>query len=748
MNLEINRKFRDKIAYYIVVLLVYLFISLVMFWQISGGMTSRVVNGTSDVYQSLWSLWWVPYSLFALHSSPYATHLLFYPVGANLVTQTLTPIAGILMAPFDYNLAVAYNTLFFSSFALAGLFMFFLADYIVKNRYAAFIAGLVYAFSPMHIAQSYSHLDWTIVEFIPLFILFFLMMIREEKRKPVYAIGAAISFLLLTFMGDIEQGILAVVFVLISLLLFTAYELRTRRYSVLTRSFYLAFAIMIVLILLLGSPFLIPIFKGITPAVLNETNAISGPAQNMLWSDNLASFFLPSYYNGIFHGLSLSYFNALYALKYQGIQYQHDATEKVSYLGYSVLLLVLLALYYDRKSGFSKTRFWLAVLIVFGWLSLGPLLQVYSTVTPIPALYAVYRHIPYFNILREPGRFDLVVTIALAILAAIGFSELSKKYKGKNVMAMAIAFSVLILIEYNGAPISASYVNQSYMPLHIPTGYKELANVSGNYTTLILPDLPNVTLLNVYPGLAMYWQTAFKKPIVGGYTSRENETQLLSVRSIPLSVSAGYLEAGEGFAYPSPILENYTNVTLFWLGYYNVGFVGVARQAYNASEQQSLLSYLYSVFGQAVYQDNNTTIFSTSTALNAHFGRPLVSYPAGTWLPGFAICSVPYCNVSVENAWWGSNYRGITIYSPNASNATIRFGALSYYAPTQISAYENSPAGFLTTINVTQLPENYSLAMKLQKGFNELFLISGNLSSSPSIDPYLTYGIYNMTVAR
>ncbi len=627
--------------------------------------------------------------------------------------------------------------------------MFMLSRYLVKNDYAAFIAGLIFAFSPMHIAQSYGHLDWTIIEFMPLFILFFMLIIRE--KKPIYALGGAVSFILLAFMGDIEQGIMAVVFVVASLIILVAYELLTKHYSVLSRRVYLALAIMAVLVLVLGAPFFIPIFKGITPTVLNETNLLSGQVQNMLWSNNLASFFLPSYYNGIFHSASLSYYNSTYGLNYGGVQYQADVTERVSYIGYSVLLLVLIALYYDMKSHFRSTRFWLAIFLVFGWLSLGPLLQVSSTVTSVPTLYSAYRLIPYFNILREPGRFDMIATIALAILAAVGFSELMKKHherKGAMLVA-AIIFSVLILVEYNGMPMSPQYANQSYMTLHMPSAYKELANVSSNYTMLILPALPNATAPNLYPGMSMYYQTAFKKPMVGGYTSRENETQLLSVRSIPLAVSAGYLESGQGLAYPSPIIENFTNVTLFWLGYYNIGFVGVIRQAYNATEQGSLLSYLYSALGAPVYQSNTTVVFSTSTALQKNFGKSVVAYPAGTWLPGFAICAAPHCNATVEDAWWGSGYRGITIFSPNATNATIAFSALSYYMPMHVSTYANSASGFIATLNVTQSPAKYSFAMQLNRGFNELFLISENLSTTnPNVDPYLTYGIYNLTVGK
>ena len=99
--------------------LIYLLISLVMFWQITINIFGSAVNGHGDVYQSLFNLWWVPYAIFTLHQSPYFTSLLYYPIGANLITMTMTPLAGIFTAPLQLiSSAFAYNVLFFSSFAL------------------------------------------------------------------------------------------------------------------------------------------------------------------------------------------------------------------------------------------------------------------------------------------------------------------------------------------------------------------------------------------------------------------------------------------------------------------------------------------------------------------------------------------------------------------------------------------------------------------------------------------------------
>ncbi len=407
--------------------LAYLIMALVMFSNISAGIGSVVPNGGGDVYQSMWSLWWVPFSVFALHQSPYITGFLFYPLGANLVSETMVPLAGIVSAPLQAlaGIAVTYNVLFFLSFALGGLFMFLLAKYLTNNNYAAFIAGLIFAFSPMHIAQSYSHLQWTITEFIPLFVLFFMMMIRTGKRR--YAAYSAISFVLLTFMGDIEQGIIMAAFAVISIVILFFLE----RKNILCVRFAANLLTFGVAVLLLGSPFFISI-AGHLSAAVGSASQLSDVAHNMLYSDNLASFFLPSYYNGIFHGIySGTLLQSVYGMTYQGLSYTPDITEKVSYIGYSIIFLVLLALYHEhRRNRLRDIWYWIAILFVFLLFALGPNIQVMGVSTGIPTFYSAYRNIPFFNLVREPGRFDVVVTVALAALAAVGFDHLSKSRYG------------------------------------------------------------------------------------------------------------------------------------------------------------------------------------------------------------------------------------------------------------------------------------------------------------------------------
>lgn len=740
---ELHHTKRSKYTGYLKVALIYLVITLILFWPLTINITNTVVNGGGDVFQTMWNLWWVNYSLFVLHTSPYFTNLLYYPLGASLVTQTLTPIAGILSAPFQLvSMPFAYNSMFFLDFMLSGLFMYLLADHITNNKYAAFIAGLIFAFSPMHIAQSYGHLDWTGIEFLPLYLLFFLKMMKQKDLK--YAFGAGISFLFIAFLGDIEQGIIIVVMTFFILLFYLATKCRS---SILNIGFAKSLSVMVIVILLIGSPFFLSILYGIAnQGALAAASQQSSIQYNEIWSQSVLSYVLPSQFNNQFYGLATSAYGSIF---------YPDPTERTAYLGIIATVLALIAIFYDwKKEKFAKSLQWIFLGVVFFLLSLGPFVQftTFSATTGIPSIYYLYSKIPLFNLVREPGRFDLVVTLALSILAAMGAKELFNherirsitKLKTEQYLTLALGF--LIVIEYVGITTPGPFASSMFINAQIPRGYQELGNVNGNFTVMILPNLPNATKPALYPGMSEYYQTAFKKQIVGGYTSRTNSTQSLTVEVIPLSLSSLYLQEGYGFIYPTPIIENISNVNLLLLAYYNVHFIGVIRSAYNVSSLSTLYVYLTSLFGLPVYQDNTTILFSTANTLAAKAGSHLVAYTTSMWVPGFSLCQSAYsCNSTLSSMWWGPSARSVMVFAPsNQTNVTMTFSSISYAGSSSLQVILNNPQNIVASEQLNQTPKNFSVKLSLQPGLNEL-LFYGHSALYNEANVTINYGLNDIT---
>jgi uncharacterized membrane protein YecN with MAPEG domain len=736
LGINVDRK---EIKQYAMIALAYLLLSLVMFWPIILNIASTVPGTGGDTFQSMWELWWVPYSLFTLHTTPYFTNYIFAPIGADLATQTLAPIAGLVSAVFQpLGLPFAFNMIFLIGFVLSGLFAYMLAFHVTKHKYASFIAGFIYAFSPIHTIQAFGHLQFTNTEFIPLFLLFFLKM--DEGKKPIYAVGAALSFLLLTFMGDIEQGLMAMLIAFFILLYFAL--AKSHRHRLLDKNFLLLFGEMIAVILILGAPAYLSILSLVGPGTLNQTNLQANVLYNELYSPDLLSFFVPSQLNGILSPLS-SGFSSVFA---------PARSERTTYMGYTVILLVLVALVYEYKEKFRSSSIYLILLVLFGLLSIGPYLQINGSLTAVPGLYQLYHQIPFFNVLREPGRFDIPLELFLAIFAAIGVVKLEGRYSGSAKKYLPVVITILLVIEYNSWPISQGMLKSMYtLNTTIPKAYSEIGQLQGNFSVLVLPALPNFTgsTPDLYPGLALYYQTAFKHPLVGGYATRTNASQYFSVVSIPLAASAYYLQTGQGLVYGSPVRENYTNETNLLLAAYNVGFVSVIRQAYNQSELQSLASYLDTQLGSRVYVGNDSIVFST-TSIVSKAGSTIVEYtpvlfnnPYSVWQPGWVVCGTSStCNSTYLNAWFGIDPAYINIYSPSVARMNISFRALAPFGVEKnYVVFNNQP---VAALNLTPAMQNFTVRVALSQGINYLVFYSTNNTGGS----YSNIGIANITFKK
>lgn len=698
---------------YVIASLIYLVFALINFWPVTAHITSVVAGIGGDTYQSLWGIWFVSYSLLTLHQSIWHTSLVFWPIGANLAYQTFIPIASLLATPFTaVSLGFAYNVIFFLSFLLCGLTMFILARYLTKNSYAAFIAGLIFAFSALHIAQAYGHLDIANLEFIPIAIYLFIRMVKEDAGRYKKALLLAVSMVLCCFISNVQTGIILLLVLLVIAVLYL-FKKETRQ-RMLSGGFIKAICLFVVATFILGIWAWIPIASAVlhTGSTVNSMNSVQ---YNALWSDDLLSFLVPTPYNGILGWLSGSYISI----------YHGDIAETASYMTYTAIVLALLGLW----KHFKELRLWLALGLIFGVLALGPILLVGGSVTGIPLPGMLYRLIPFFNAVREPGRFDIIVTIALAIMAAYGVKTITEgglsansAKVGQMVPAALIVVAVITLafmIESNGMPLSSFAAAAVTTKLSVSAAYAAIAAVPGNYSVLQLPIILNQAspLPNLYPGEAMYYQTVSHKPIVGGYLTRENTTQQLSLDQIPLALQATSLIDYGDMIYQSPIAENYTNQTLLTLYNYDTAFVAVNKAAYNETEFDTLANYLYGVFGAPVYNDNSTTVFSTGNAISKGLYKSYVSYPA---LSDWNV-SVVLLNGSYVQEWSPIGYGAITVFAPDLNQTQIYdtvYHSGVYYTNSTISIEAAAPYG----------PEKLDIAVPTGNG-NYTVLGTDNLTT-------------------
>jgi hypothetical protein len=507
-------------------------------------------------------------------------------------------------------------------------------------------------------------------------------------------------------MGDIEQGIMLFLFVLL-FCYFTYFSSSRKQINLKTIS--IIFEILI-LTFLIGLPFLFPLINGIIHSnSLSLAATSSSLGDNEAWSNDLLSFFLPSYFNGIFNQLASKYYHTLmpYGFYWEG----------VSYIGYSVMLLSIFGIYSDIKSKkFKNTMVWASIGIIFAMLSLGPLIHINGNVTMIPGPYILYRIMPIFNLIREPGRFDIMFSLCLAILAAFGFKSLLSKVNSvkKKIIYTAIISSI-ILLECAGIPLASSFTNTFYTNTAIPKAYS-LINHTINSSVLFLPSAPDQS----YPSaIGMYYQTGFNMPIIGGYTTRSTPLQDLYIYSIPL-VSTYSLENLSDYG-SYPIRENLTKPTIILLSKYNISYISVLSNLYDATVLKNLTSTLSNMLGSPIYTGNSTILFKVPDNIHTQqLPSNITAFISGEWAPEFAVCS--NC-LNESGFWWVANGSSISLYSPTNGLITMNSDILSLDNST-ISIYNN---GILTSNQkVNVLSTKYTARIPVRSGYNNLTIIINN----------------------
>jgi hypothetical protein len=722
------------------VLIAYLLIAFIIFWPITTGITNTVAGVGGDPYQSMWNLWWVGHALLSMHQSFWTTSLVFWPVGANLIYQTMMPIGALIVYPLQaIGPAFAYNALFFIGIMLSGFSMYILADYIVKNKYAAFVAGLAFTFSAFHIAQSYGHLDYANIELVPIALYMFLRIINRDylrirHGKYFTAVLFAALFVVTMFMGDIEQGIIVS---LMLILIFVFYAASKSRAKVLNREFGALMLVFIFCAFVFGSWAFIPVITNYSNSTVNQLNDLY---HNAIWSDDVLSFFLPSFYNGLLNGVAQSYVSI----------YHQDIGETTSYIGYTVLALAAYGIYKTRR----PTYMWIALGVIFFLIALGPYIIIANYITPIPGPYLLLKAVPGFSVLREPGRFDMLVSVVMAILAAYGVKAILEKIHKhaarfgtiRNAMiAVTIIISVLILAETATPPLSGGLAANMTTVVNVSPFYKYLGTVNKNFSVLSLPALlnQNSTLSELYPGMDMFYTMFTNKPIIGGYLTRENTSQESTLYNIPLIIQSADLEAGGNLSYSSVINENYTNQTLLALYLYNTTVVTLNENAYTNTTLPEIGYYLEGIFGSPIYDRNNDTVIAWDTA-NAVNNAIFKSYVA---FPNYLYWNASYSN-STGTALWVPVAGGLVLaYAPYLNNnytgnygvntiITVRAVSLGEISELRVGLLTNSGISTIADLNISGPMKNYTFSTVLSPGINGnglLFELDNQSLQNPAV---------------
>jgi hypothetical protein len=165
----------------------YVGLSFFAYWHAWTASTPSVIEpGGQDSQLNIWFIAWVPYALLHGHN-PFFTVYGNYPFGVNLLTGTGEVLLGLLATPITLSFGpiVSYNALLTAALASSAFSGYILARRFTTWRPAAFVAGLLYGFSPYMIGQGQYHLNLVFVPLPPLIFLVLHELLWVQKRSPV-----------------------------------------------------------------------------------------------------------------------------------------------------------------------------------------------------------------------------------------------------------------------------------------------------------------------------------------------------------------------------------------------------------------------------------------------------------------------------------------------------------------------------------------------------------------------------------
>ena len=467
-------------------------------WPIAGQLGTHIPGSEGDAWVHLWTFNWVKEALLNGDNLFYS-NLIFYPVGASLVAHNFAWLQILFWIPLQalFGIGVAYSLIFLATLIFNGFAAFLLVDEIVESKMAAFIGGMVAGFWP-YLLSHHSHPNLILTGFVSLALLLLHRTFKDGRRQDALLCGLFIGL-----MGIGRWQMLLLGGVLIGL--YFVYELKESR-----RANFRKMLRLLAVVLGTAGAIMLP-FIYIQFLANDLGNSSSGVVTNAIGGgqSDLFAYFVPNRYHPLW---GKAVFNSLY--DNLGVN-----RVLVPFIGYSTLVLAILGTIRSWK----RARFWAFAAAVYILLALGPELLVNGR-SLIPLPYRIIETTPLGAIIRSPDRFNVILSIPMAVLAGIGVCVIqqNKRVSRPITMILVAAFVILIPLEYA--------VRYPTFPLNIfPVWYQELAADKREFGILELP-MHN----RVYDEQYMYYQFLHKKPIVGGHVSRPPEEAFRFIQSVPM----------------------------------------------------------------------------------------------------------------------------------------------------------------------------------------------------------------------
>lgn len=467
-------------------------------WPLAGHLTDRLAApvGPGDPYLNLWILGW---GLQTVVSDPAAVLTgsvfnanIFHPAPGTLAYSDHLLLQSTVLAPLfaaTGNVVLCYNVLFLLSLVASAWAMHVCARALAGSEGGAYLAGLAWGFGSYRFAHLL-HLQLQSLYFLPLTILFLHRTAAGRRRVDALVLGVlvglqAISSVYYAVIGGI--GLLVVA----AALSVTALARGRGRFA---RRLALAAGVGAVLTLPVAVVYVrVQVEQGFGRSLFE---AAQGAAR-------VGSYLQAPEGNVLYGRTGLLRPDATAPGTQRG-------PERELFPGFALVGLATAGVALGwRRGARPLVAGMVALAVVGGVLSLGP-----DGLRPVYAWF--HEYVFGFQAVRAPARFAVLVILALSMLAAVGWRELSAEAHGssRRVRRTALA-AVFMTAVLEGAHVPTGLAQAP--SLRTPTGVW-LSQAPGSGAVAVLP-----VGIDVDATPAMVQSLEHRRRIVNGYSGQRPE---------------------------------------------------------------------------------------------------------------------------------------------------------------------------------------------------------------------------------
>jgi hypothetical protein len=489
MNDRLNRPARVREA--CAVIGGFVALTLAMTYPMVAHMRTALPNDLGDPLLNAWILAWdsdrMLHGLRGLWQAP-----VFYPYADTLAySEHLLGIA-VIFAPVQWlfgNLLLTYNVAFLFAYVLAGCGTYLLVKSLTGNRWAAWIAGIAFAFCPYRAAQI-PHLQMLTSGWMPLGLWALHRYFAQGRRRALLGFSAA--FLLQALSNGYSLYFFAVPVAVIVIDGLVRARARGRMAMELAAAFLVMAAVFMPVALAYNN-------------VRQQVNLVRMPAEIQTFSADLNA-----------------YLRTTPMVLFWGDRLPRPRPEGELFAGATLMTLAVVALAIGwRRSDDTRSPATRRVVLLYaasGTLALILSLGSHPRVWGVPILSSgpyqwLLAVVPGLDGLRVPSRFAMVVFLALSVLAGIAVARVLPKCSRVVGSIVGVLLAGAILAEGYTGPIpyeplaprlnAADTDVYAWLAERPPGGVLELP-VQG--------DEPTHSLLFMYRTLA------HRHPIVNGFS--------------------------------------------------------------------------------------------------------------------------------------------------------------------------------------------------------------------------------------